>query len=125
MVGAELIGAYAWSIENLLNRIINNTLEATPEVMELLRQAVATTPELVEQLEVGLLPSNNIGILMANAHGYADHGLSYLPIPLAENLPEAEASGDMLSPEDLLPAFDEAATSAESSIHAYGSPTRQ
>ena len=30
MVGAQLIGEFAWSIENLLNRVINQTLEPTP-----------------------------------------------------------------------------------------------
>jgi chemosensory pili system protein ChpA (sensor histidine kinase/response regulator) len=72
MVGAELIGEYAWSVENLLNRIINNTLEPAAEVVELLRQSVATTPELIEQLEVGVAASANVAILIANAHGYAD-----------------------------------------------------
>ena len=30
MVGAQLIGEFAWSVENLLNRVINKTLERTP-----------------------------------------------------------------------------------------------
>ncbi len=84
MVGAELIGEYSWAIENLLNRIINNTLAPEAEVVELLHQAVAATPELIEQLEVGSPPSTNISILIANAQGYVDQGLSYQPIPLVE-----------------------------------------
>ena len=35
MVGAELIGDFAWSVENLLNRVINKTLERTPDMMAL------------------------------------------------------------------------------------------
>jgi chemosensory pili system protein ChpA (sensor histidine kinase/response regulator) len=103
MVGAELIGEYAWSVENLLNRIINNTLEPAAEVVELLRQSVATTPELIEQLEVGVAASANVAILIANAHGYADQGRSYIPQPLAQNLRELESLGDMLAPDLLLP----------------------
>jgi len=103
MVGAELIGQYAWSVENLLNRIINNTLEPAPEVVELLRQAVAITPELIEQLEVGVTPSANLAILISNAHGYADRGLSYAPQPLAQNLREREDMGDLLAPDLLIP----------------------
>src|SRR5512138_1679763 len=53
MVGAQLIGEFAWSIENLLNRVINKTLERTPDMMSMLREAVAAVPELVEQLETG------------------------------------------------------------------------
>src|SRR4029078_9701874 len=34
MVGAQLIGEYAWSIENLLNRLINQTLSPTPATGE-------------------------------------------------------------------------------------------
>ena len=99
MVGAELIGEYSWSIEDLLNRIINNTLVPELEVINLLHQAVATTPELIEQLEVGSPPSTNISILIANAQGYVDQGLSYQPMPLVETEPEAD---DLLSP-DLTP----------------------
>ena len=109
MVGAELIGEYSWSIENLLNRIINNTLASEPEVIELLRHAVAATPELIEQLEVGSPPSTNISILIANAQGYVDHGLSYQPIPLVEAESEVD---DLLSPDEaeqaanLVPSMD-------------------
>src|SRR5512138_717464 len=53
MVGAQLIGEFAWSIENLLNRVINKTLDRTPDMMSMLRDAVAAVPELVEQLETG------------------------------------------------------------------------
>ena len=31
MVGAQLIGEFAWAIENLLNRMIDNTLDRTPD----------------------------------------------------------------------------------------------
>ena len=55
MVGAQLIGEFAWSVENLLNRVINKTLERSPEMMTLLREAVAAVPELVEQLETARL----------------------------------------------------------------------
>ena len=53
MVGARLIAEFAWSIENLLNRIIDKTLSRTPGMMSLLRSAVAALPQLVEQLETG------------------------------------------------------------------------
>ena len=56
MVGAQLIGEFAWSVENLLNRVINKTLERTPDMMALLREAVAAVPELVEQLETARDP---------------------------------------------------------------------
>ncbi len=39
MVGAQLIGEFAWSIENLLNRLINQTLSATPAMVEFVATA--------------------------------------------------------------------------------------
>ena len=53
MVGARSIAEFAWSIENLLNRIIDKTLSRTPGMMALLRNSVAALPQLVEQLETG------------------------------------------------------------------------
>src|SRR5262249_46537395 len=33
MVGPQLLGEYAWNLENLLNRLINQTLEPTPAML--------------------------------------------------------------------------------------------
>ncbi len=76
LVGAQLIGEFAWSIESLLNRVISKTLERTPEMMELLRQALAVLPQLVEQLEVGRPPDVPVAPLIGRAHamaGVRDH----------------------------------------------------
>src|SRR5690348_14420125 len=56
MVGARDLGEFAWSIENLLNRVLDNTLTRTPQILTVLREAVAALPELVEQLETGQAP---------------------------------------------------------------------
>jgi chemosensory pili system protein ChpA (sensor histidine kinase/response regulator) len=68
MVGAQLIGDFAWSIENLLNRVINKTLDRTPDMMVLLREAVAAVPALVEQLETGRPIEIDVNGLMARAN---------------------------------------------------------
>ncbi len=67
MVGAQLIGEFAWSVENLLNRVINKTLERTPEMMTLLREAVAAVPELVEQLETARAPQADVARIIERA----------------------------------------------------------
>src|SRR5258707_15197560 len=72
MVGARSIAEFGWSIENLLNRIIDKTLSRTPGMMALLRSAVAALPQLVEQLETGRQNSMPIETLMARAFAYAD-----------------------------------------------------
>jgi chemosensory pili system protein ChpA (sensor histidine kinase/response regulator) len=70
MVGARYIAEFAWAIENLLNRIIDKTLSRTPAMMGLLRNAVATLPQLVQQLEHG--GEVSIEGLVARAFAYAD-----------------------------------------------------
>ncbi len=72
MVGARAIAEFAWSIENLLNRIIDKTLSRTPGMMALLRNGVAALPQLVEQLETGRPSAAPIEALMTRAFAYAD-----------------------------------------------------
>jgi chemosensory pili system protein ChpA (sensor histidine kinase/response regulator) len=72
MVGARTIAEFAWSIENLLNRIIDKTMSRTPGMMGLLRNAVAALPQLVEQLETGRQSSTPIEALMSRAFAFAD-----------------------------------------------------
>nr|WP_298720328.1 Hpt domain-containing protein [uncultured Steroidobacter sp.] len=71
MVGAQLIGDFAWSIENMLNRVINKTLDRTPDMMSLMRSAVAAVPELVEQLETGRAPQADIAKIINTANTLA------------------------------------------------------
>ena len=88
MVGAERIGEFCWSIENLLNRLINRTLARTPPVLEFILAAAEAVPELVEQLEVGTPPKLHIEqlILKANAFAEGDPNAAILtaPPPAAE-----------------------------------------
>ncbi len=72
MVGARAIAEFAWSIENLLNRIIDKTLSRTPGMMALLRNSVAALPQLVEQLETGRPINTPTEALMTRAFAYAD-----------------------------------------------------
>ena len=87
MVGAGSIAEFAWSIENLLNRIIDKTLSRTPGMMTLLRSAVTALPQLVEQLETGRPNALPLDEVMGRAFAYADGR-------------EAEQLGAALAPED-------------------------
>jgi chemosensory pili system protein ChpA (sensor histidine kinase/response regulator) len=91
MVGARAIAEFGWSIENLLNRIIDKTLSRTPGMMTLLRSSVAALPQLVEQLETGRHNPVPTEALMARAFAYADGR-------------EAEQATTVLAPEDRVPA---------------------
>ena len=53
MVGATDIAEFAWAIENLLNKIIENTLQRSPAILATVRDAAAVAGELVNSLEAG------------------------------------------------------------------------
>jgi chemosensory pili system protein ChpA (sensor histidine kinase/response regulator) len=72
MVGAQLLGEFAWSIENLLNRVINQTLEITPSMVAFVMEASAALPQLLEQLEIGLAPKVDVQLLMKQAEAFAE-----------------------------------------------------
>ena len=97
MVGAERIGEYCWSIENLLNRLINRTLVRTPPMVDFIMEAAAVVPELIEQLEIGVSPSSDISLLMARAHAFAegDPNAAVLEIESSEESREPEAALEM------------------------------
>lgn len=72
MVGAERIGEFCWSVENLLNRLINRTLVRTPPMIDFIVEASAAVPELIEQLEVGADPTADISLLIARANAFTE-----------------------------------------------------
>jgi len=92
MVGAERIGEYCWSVENLLNRLINRTLVRTPPMVDFIIEAAAVVPELIEQLEVGSDPTADISLLMARSNAFAEGDPNAAVLTLAA--PEREAIED-------------------------------
>ena len=48
MVGAVAIGEFSWAIENLLNRIIDKTVERSPKVIDLLDEATLSLVGLID-----------------------------------------------------------------------------
>jgi len=51
MVGAMALGEFAWSVEDLLNRVIDGTRERTPEMIAVLREAADRLPAMVDAVE--------------------------------------------------------------------------
>ncbi len=64
MVGARLIGEFAWSIENMLNRVMDQTVQPNDDMFALIDMSIAALPELVEQLEVGSTPKIDVQPMM-------------------------------------------------------------
>ena len=47
MVGANIIGELAWSIENMLNKLLDGDIKVSNQMLELLDEVIQTLPELV------------------------------------------------------------------------------
>jgi chemosensory pili system protein ChpA (sensor histidine kinase/response regulator) len=71
MVGARELGELAWSVENLLNRVLDNTLTRSPGILEVLRDAIAAVPQMIEHLEKGTPIGTDVSAIVSRAHALA------------------------------------------------------
>ncbi|MBV8909374.1 MAG: Hpt domain-containing protein, partial [Gammaproteobacteria bacterium] len=88
MVGARELGEFAWAIENLLNRILDNTISRSPAILETLRTAIAALPEIITQLGSGATAGAHIADISSRAHALAAGRSAAAPPPRA-----AQAAG--------------------------------
>jgi chemosensory pili system protein ChpA (sensor histidine kinase/response regulator) len=72
LVGAMVIGELAWSVENMLNRMIDETIKSSPEMMDLLNQVTEALPVLIDSQEKGVSPDVNVELLQNHAHALAE-----------------------------------------------------
>jgi chemosensory pili system protein ChpA (sensor histidine kinase/response regulator) len=121
MVGAERIGEFAWSIESLMNRLINKTLVRTPPMVDFILEASRAVPELVEQLEVGTEPKADITLLMARANAFADGdpNASVLTVAVPEAAVSEEEAAALEMDPVLLDIFAKETTGHLQVIHDY------
>jgi chemosensory pili system protein ChpA (sensor histidine kinase/response regulator) len=71
MVGAREVSEFAWAVENLLNRLLDNTISRSPAILATLRQAVAALPELTAELATGRSPTADVAGIITRAHALA------------------------------------------------------
>ncbi|MFP5384081.1 MAG: Hpt domain-containing protein [Gammaproteobacteria bacterium] len=71
MVGAKYVGELAWSIENMLNRVIDKSVVPTPAMIELIRTVRAIAPELVDAFAQRRKPPYVVEPLMECANAFA------------------------------------------------------
>src|SRR5690606_15718654 len=50
LVGARALGEFSWKVENMLNRVLDGTREASPAVIAMVDQAFYTLPQLLAAL---------------------------------------------------------------------------
>jgi len=71
MVGARELSEFAWAIENLINRVLDNTLSRSPTILETLRAALGALPELITQLKTGEPVRTEVNAIASRAHALA------------------------------------------------------
>jgi chemosensory pili system protein ChpA (sensor histidine kinase/response regulator) len=82
MVGARRVSEFSWSIESLLNRVISQTLPRTPEIVDVVRDAVAALPQLVDELERGGEAAVDVNAIVARADAISGREAVAVPPPL-------------------------------------------
>lgn len=79
LVGANDLGEFAWAFENMLNRVLDNTISATPELLDLVERGRASLPGLYQLLKDGNRPDQQIFSLMEHADSLS-RGESFTPL---------------------------------------------
>jgi len=67
LVGARLLGEFAWKVENMLNRVLDQTITPHDGVQALIRHAVDALPQLKSALEGESTPGAPIAAIMETA----------------------------------------------------------
>ena len=88
LVGAMRIGEFAWAFENLLNRVIDGTVQVTPEMTTLLQSASDKLTELVQQVKDGAPVQGSVVHLMHCADALSS----------GESMPESPGAGSQPDP---------------------------
>ncbi|MEO9524545.1 Hpt domain-containing protein [Marinobacter alexandrii] len=89
MVGAAVVGELAWSVENMLNRVIDGSIFMNDDVASLLEEVTAALPALVEDFEKRQAPSSDTSVLQARANALANG-----EIPDASSMPTSESEAE-------------------------------
>ncbi len=71
MVGATVAGELAWSIENLLNKIIDGSIFMNDDIADLMQAVVGILPDLVEDFKLQRKPSHDTAVYESQASALA------------------------------------------------------
>ncbi|MBY6034532.1 Hpt domain-containing protein [Marinobacter daepoensis] len=93
MVGADVIGELAWSVENMLNRVIDGSVFMNDDIAQLLQDVTDAVPALVDDFEQRQAPGQDTSVMEARANALANG-----EIPDATTMPLME--GDSETQED-------------------------
>ena len=96
MVGADVLGELAWSVENLLNRVLDGSRSMSDAVAALLGDVIAILPALVSDFEHHRTATVDTHEAQARAHALADG--KDVPAATGAGAAGEIATGDVLQP---------------------------
>ncbi|WP_426700650.1 Hpt domain-containing protein [Rhodanobacter sp. Col0626] len=67
LVGAGVLGEFAWKVEDMLNRVLDNTIEPNQDVQALVHHAIDVLPQLLAALKGEGVPDAPLGAIMHTA----------------------------------------------------------
>lgn len=114
LVGASLAGELAWSIENMLNRVLDGSIKLDETVFAIMRDATDFMPKLIDAFSKNQVPSETPDQIMARAHAYAKGEVYTPPADVSDTVEPAAESAGVESPEATGIPEVEAATPDES-----------
>ncbi|PZQ16573.1 MAG: hybrid sensor histidine kinase/response regulator [Rhodanobacter denitrificans] len=79
LVGALTLGEFSWKIENMLNRVLDRTIEPSRAVFALTQSAISTLPDLLAALRGERAAAVDLGGIMETADRLAAGEDAWLP----------------------------------------------
>ena len=139
LVGALALGEFSWKVENMLNRVLDKTIQPGPPVLALIDSAVGVLPELLSALRGEGVPKSDIGAVMAVADKVAAGEEAYVRssaprmkkvkrivkrlVPVIDEAPPAAPAPELSSTLNIEETF--AAPAEQLAAHAGGDPHEQ
>ncbi|EIL99725.1 hybrid sensor histidine kinase/response regulator [Rhodanobacter thiooxydans] len=71
LVGAGVLGEFAWKVEDMLNRVLDGTIQPDENVQALVRHAIDALPQLLAALKDEGMPRAPLGAIMHTAEQLA------------------------------------------------------
>ncbi|MBB3106978.1 chemosensory pili system protein ChpA (sensor histidine kinase/response regulator) [Psychrobacter luti] len=110
MVGAFSISEMAWSIENLLNRLLDKTLPVTDEVVALVTETTQRLPAMLSDFEAQQLPSFDPAITIVQSNNLMSQQ------PINTGLETSKITSSTADVEGNYPLLEESLSSNETSL---------
>jgi chemosensory pili system protein ChpA (sensor histidine kinase/response regulator) len=116
LVGARLLGEFAWKVENMLNRVLDGSIGPHEGVQALVRHAVDALPQLKAALEGDATPGAPIAAIMETADRLAMGDTAFVEDVARSSIHRVRSKVKRRVPRDTIAAVPTAG------FAAYGQP---